>query len=552
MLRSIEIVLVCFWAVIRMWWFSRAARLGFYGGRDRAPLILSKTLEGLGGIFVKLGQFMAMRPDIVPQAYAQEADKLLDRAQFFPFATVRETIEADFGKPLEALYESFEEEPLAAASFAQVHRAKLHGGKTVAVKIQRPNLARKVNGDLRLMRFLAWLVESTGLARRLRIKELVEEFGFWTSEELSFKKEAAFATAMRESDVDIEDEYIPEIFWEYTSERVLTLEFLSGVWVSQIKRDLREGGPKNPPQRCETHHPHQIAHMLLENMLRQVFERGTFHADPHAGNLVILDDGRVGYVDFGITGQIDKKFRDTQLQVLLALSVGDLDKYYREVSTFLQPIPAGANREAIRSEIISGARNWMNAGYNRKASLRERGSSGLLLTILETARRHNLSVSNVAVRYFRSVIAIETLILVLHEKFPYRRELKRILRSIQIRQLMRANSPDAVVARSWTQLTALNASTEIAYQFVKQLDDQTQDVVNAVDRFQQLFAGFARFVSNGLLVAALVYILDGFFAFLPIDPGLRGAFWAPVALVVMGFAGRFWARKLYLSSFGVS
>lgn len=521
--------------------------------RDQSPSPLPRRfrelLEQLGGLFVKLGQFIAMRPDLAPPQLVRETEKLLDQVPCFPEDVAVATVEHELGRPIHDLFARFDPTPVAAASFAQVHRALLPSGEVVAVKILRPGLEEQVNADLRLMHWLFWLVELSGLTRRIRLSEMLDEFEHWTLEELDLRKEAAFATALRGSDVEIPAEYIPQVYWSHTTARVLTLEFLTGVWMSDLKAAVETGEIDQPHWRAKRLDLKRIAFHIFDNMLRQVFERNTFHGDPHAGNLVILDGCRIGYVDFGITGQIDARFRDIQMAVLSSLSTSDFDGYYRAVIKFFYPLPSNADIIAIRREMIRGAREWANAQFNAKADIAEQGTSVLLRNVLEVARRYELSVSSVALRYFRAVIAIEALILTLDPSFAYRDHLKRSIFGIEVRQIRRRSTPDATVT---AMVGLLSAFQILPQRLLRSLGDleEVRRTSNFVGIAQSVFAAVLRISSRFVLLAALGVLANMAFQLVPLSPRMS---WSMVlGLIATWLVVAIMARKSYLSSLPVS
>jgi ubiquinone biosynthesis protein len=530
--------------------------VGAVRGRSPQPQVarlLRVRLERLGGLFVKLGQFIAMRPDIASPAFVREAEHLLDAVRPFDGRIAVEIVERELKQPLSALFATFELVPIAAASFAQVHRATLRGGEAVAVKVQRPNLERQVTSDLSFMRFIVSIIELSGITRRLRLGDALDDFSHWTQEELDFCKEAAFAAALRESKVEIPHEYIPSIYWTHTTRRILTLEYLDGVWVSQMHAAINANdsaalaawGERGIDRR-------QVAYQIFDNMMRQAFERGIFHGDPHAGNLIILDAQTIGYVDFGITGQIDRRFRDIELSVLMALSSGDLDAYFRSVIKFFYPLPSDANIEAIRRSIMQGARDWLNAFYNQRATLADRGTAGLLLNVLEVARRHNLAFSNVALRYFRAVMAIEATILVFDDEFPFRENINESLRGIQFRDIRRANTPDATSALLLGLASFAQTLPQLLTRGFTQLEEAGGWITASVNTFRSTLALCIRYVAQFLGVAAVASVVDIKFGFLPSWLPFNGSFLGPISFLIGSLLCAILSRRLYLSAMPIA
>lgn len=510
------------------------------------PAKLRELCEELGGLFIKFGQFIAMRPDIAAPEFVREAERLLDKVPSFPGQIAIRTIEQELDAPIDRLFSYFDPQAIAAASFAQVHRATLPCGTAVAVKVLRPGLERSVHSDLRTLRFIVWLLELSGFTRSLRLGETLDELEHWTLEELDLRKEAAFATAMRESEVEIPSEYIPRVYWSHTNRRVMTMEFLQGIWMSDIKAAAETGTSRPRDRAAPDIRRKEVALAIFENTLRQTFERNMFHADPHAGNLIVLADGRIGYVDFGITGQVDARFRDIQLAVLTSLAAADVDSYFRAAIKFFYPLPGNADVVAIRREVIAVARNWINAQYNRRATLTERGTALLVTNILKVARRHELVISPIALRYFRAVVTVEALILLLDPDFAYRQHLRRVLLAIEIRAIRRRNTPAAAATALVGLLSLSQTLPQSLIRSFADLDDTRRTLNGSLWLARSSLVWSLYFAARLGGLAALALIINLALGVRPIDVGVA---WISIAALICGsiFLASL-ARRLRLSS----
>ena len=307
----------------------RVARFG-----TRQPLVpdYAAALQAIGPAAIKLGQALATRPDLVGEAAAANLLQLQDSLPPAPFAAIKAEIERALEAPLEALYSEFDPVPVGAASIAQVHRAKTIEGRDVAVKVLRPGIEDEFARALETYEWAAGHVELLGgEAERLRPRLVIAHFKQWTRRELDLQREAASASELKENMVAEPGFYVPEIDWTRTARRVLTLEWLDGIKLSDRARLIEEG-----------HDPTALAAILVRAFLRQAVVDGYFHADLHQGNLFALADGRVAAIDFGIMGRIDRRARLWLAEILYGLITGN----YRRVAEIhfeAQYVPAHHN-----------------------------------------------------------------------------------------------------------------------------------------------------------------------------------------------------------------
>ena len=257
-------------------------------------------LEELGPTFVKIGQVAASRPDLILPEFITELEKLCDNVPPFPFERVREIVESELGKPLEELFDSFDEKSLAAASIGQVHRARLKDGQEVVVKVQRPDIRDTIDVDLEIMLHLATLLERNVEGIRLhRPTRVVDEFAHVLERELDYEIEAAHLERFAQNFIDDQTVYVPKVYRDFSTKRVLTMEYIDGVGIDRLDELDRRGLDRK-----------RIARRGASLILRQIFEHGFFHADPHAGNVRILADNVICYLDYGMMGRLDRGTRE--------------------------------------------------------------------------------------------------------------------------------------------------------------------------------------------------------------------------------------------------
>jgi ubiquinone biosynthesis protein len=262
-----------------------------------SPVRIRKLLEELGPSFVKLGQLMSTRADIFPPEYIQEFIKLQDSVPPVAFDEIRKVIEGDFGKNLDDMFKSFSPESMAAASVAQVHMAELPTGEKVAVKVIRPGIEKKIRQDIGLMLVLAEKLERRfDVGQKIGFVNLAREFERTIFKELDMLTEAGHMERFSGYFKESHELVIPKVHWAYTSRSVLVMEHLDGIKMDQLET-----------MRVHGIDPREIAMIGLRSFSRQLMEFGLFHADPHPGNTIVMYDGRVGLVDFGITGYLDEE-----------------------------------------------------------------------------------------------------------------------------------------------------------------------------------------------------------------------------------------------------
>jgi predicted unusual protein kinase regulating ubiquinone biosynthesis (AarF/ABC1/UbiB family) len=273
--------------------------------RASGPVRLRRALETLGGAWGKLGQLLALRFDLLPEAYCLELFNLLNRVEPFVYADVERVIREELGREVPELFASFAAEPFGSASVGQVHEAVLHDGRRVAVKVQRPRIGPLLMCDIALMRRAAAIVDRTRLLGGTQTREIVDELARWTREELDYAVEAANAVEIRANIRDPATEYDPEIHLDYSTRRVLTAERLDGVPLVDVIRELRADREACRQRLQEAGHDlDEAAANVVWNFLGQVYATGVFHGDLHPANVLLLDGSRIGYVDFGIVGRL--------------------------------------------------------------------------------------------------------------------------------------------------------------------------------------------------------------------------------------------------------
>jgi predicted unusual protein kinase regulating ubiquinone biosynthesis (AarF/ABC1/UbiB family) len=302
---------------------------------------LIKILTKLGPAYIKIGQALSTRPDVVPPAYLTELTTLQDKIPSFPNEVAFRFIEEELGARPEEIYADMSPEPIAAASLGQVYKARLQTGEEVAVKVQRPGLNRRISLDIYIMRLLVGFVQDNVKQVRSNLRAIIDELAERIFEETNYNQEGRNADKFRDFYGYMEEIYVPKIYWEYTGNRVLTMEWIDGTKLTDIEAVQAKG--------IDATH---IIEIGVECSLRQLLEHGFFHADPHPGNLLAMDNGKLAYLDFGMMSRIKPYQRYGLIEAVVHLVNRDFEALSEDYvkldfltpDTDLRPIvPALAN-----------------------------------------------------------------------------------------------------------------------------------------------------------------------------------------------------------------
>ncbi len=367
------------------YWFSRGKRPG-YGVRIR------RALEDLGPIFIKFGQILSTRRDLLPDEVAVELAKLQDQVPPFPGKSARLIIEKALGNRIENLFLEFDEEPLASASIAQVHTARLRDGSDVVVKVVRPGIEKTIRRDVDLLFTIARLADRYSVeARRLRPVEVVREYETTIFDELDLMREAANASQLRRNFEDSPLLYVPDVYWDYCRPNVMVMERIYGTPVSRIDI-LKEKGISMQ----------MLGERGVEIFFTQVFRDNFFHADMHPGNIFVADDGRYMAVDFGIIGTLTESDKRYLAENFLAFFNRD---YRRIAELHLESdwVPEGTRVDQFEAAI----RAIYEPIFNKPIS--EISFGFYLLRLFQTARRFNMQVQPQLVLLQKTLLNIEGL-----------------------------------------------------------------------------------------------------------------------------------------------
>jgi ubiquinone biosynthesis protein len=376
------------------------------GTRLPGPKRFRLAIEEIGGSFIKFGQMLAMQSDLLPLEYCAALFSLFDQVPPFPYAEVERTFVEDLQRRPKEIFDQFDPVPIATGSIGQVHVAMLQGRK-VAVKVRRPTIVSDFDADITALRFTVRAVKLLRLRSFYWIVAPTEEFIAWTQEELDYRREAHYMDELGRNAKESEQEKVPAVFWSCTTARILTVEFLEGITVSEYLRQVEAG---KTPNVSPDFAPAIYGARLIDNFLGDAFRHGMFHADLHPGNLVIMPGNVVGYIDFGISGVLSQYSRRHLIGMTLAYARGDIEgmcEAFFRITTFDKNSDTRYFHRQLK-ELSSG---WY--GADETQSRLRKSITSIMLELLLLSKASGIWPQRDVIKYIRSAIALDGLMKVL-------------------------------------------------------------------------------------------------------------------------------------------
>jgi ubiquinone biosynthesis protein len=499
------------------------------------PERLVRVIEDLGPTFVKFGQLMATRPDIVPEEYVKALSQLQDKVEPFDSAAARAITERELARPISEVFTSFEDRPVASGSLAQVHAAELSTGERVAVKVKRPGAERTARADLDLLAAIAELAEKhVPEMARFRPTMIVEEFARALKREFNFTTEASTLVKFGRFFEDDECVRVPAVHWDHCTPSLLVMERIDGQALTDIE-SLRRSG-------CDLK---QLAENLCNAFLRQFFEFGTFHADPHPGNILVVEPARPVLLDFGMVGHLSGELKSQLATSLLALVRGDMElivSVYTDMGIFSE----GADLAAVRLDLLE----LLDRYYGVPA--RTIDMSQAFYDILHVARRHEVDLPRDFVMLGRAFVLMSSLVRKLYPEIdiasairPYAKKL--LLERISPRHLLKRTGASLyyltsflnALPRDLRQLMRKAQTGRLALTFRHEgLENLTRELDRSSNRLAFAMIIAAVIVGSSLMIAT------------KLEPHLWGTEISVLGLVgyvVAGFLGMALAWAIYRS-----
>jgi ubiquinone biosynthesis protein len=452
-----------------------------------APHRVRLAIEKLGPTFVKLGQLLASRGDLLPPEYIDELSHLQSGVGTVPFEDLRSQLTQDLGRPPEEVFSDLDIEPFAAGSIGQVHRAQLPDGRDVILKIRRPGIEKKVRADLRLLERLAEILEKEVIElRRFRPQVVVRQFSRSLKAELDFSVEARNTEQIARNLRDSEDLVIPEVFGEFSCTRLVVQEFLDGHSAAAWIRG-------NHPPGLD---PERIASIGADTILRMVFDDGFYHADPHPGNVLFLPEGQVGLLDFGMVGRLSVERRQQFVLMLAAIIDRDEDGL---VDTLLEwSDGAEIDIDALAQDCSAFLDRYI--GHE----LKDLDVAGMLRDITSIVRENNLVLPADVAMLIKVFLTLEGLGRRLDPSFSLDEHLEPVAR----RMIRRVSSPQRIIQSNWKDLrrlmVALPRDLRRLVMRARRGGLRIELDLKRLDDFGQQLDRSANRVTVGLITAALI------------------------------------------------
>ncbi len=459
-------------------------------GRAADPKELVQDLEALGPTYIKIGQFLSTRPDIIAPEYLKALSRLQDKVEPIPFGEVEEIVTSELGVRLSKAFLEFDSQPIAAASLAQVHRALLRDGRPVAVKVQRPGIRQVIFEDLEAFGEMAAMFEKVSTTgRKYAVQQMIDSFRKSLLQELDFRREAANLKKLGEILVEYPEIVVPQPVDDYTTSRVLTMDLITGVNVSAL----------SPVARLEID-GEKLAEALAKAYLDQILVYGFVHADPHPGNVLVTSDGRVALVDLGMVSYISPERQDQLIKLLLAVSEGKAEQAARMMIQI--GIPGEERDEVAFTEEVASI-----ILTNREANLEDIQFSLVLMNLIRAAAENGIQPPTELMLTGKALLTLDETTRDLAPDFNPDQLIRKHIQSILQKHLLKTLSPGNVfssVLETYELVQKLPGRLNAIFE--KLLSEQFEIRIHAFDEtaFLSNIQKIANRITMGLVLAALI------------------------------------------------
>jgi len=489
-----------------------------------AAEVFARDLESLGPTFVKLGQILSTRADLLPPAYLDALARLQDQVEPFPYEDVERTIREELGVRISHAFVEFDKLPIAAASLGQVHRAVLRGGREVAVKVQRPGIHEQIEKDLSAFHEIAAVIDRIGAARNMDAARVVDEFKRTLMSELDYREEARNLVTIAHQLRDFENIVVPLPVDDFTTARVLTMDYVAGTKITAVSRvEWTEVDGST------------LAEDLFRAYLQQILIDGVFHADPHPGNVLLTPDRRIALIDLGMVGRISSTLQEQLFKLILAIGEGRGD----DAAEIL--ISLGERREDFNEADMRRAIAGLIGRFHR-LTMREMNVGRVMLEMSRSSSEHGLKMPPELALLGKTLLHLDEVGRVLDPEFDVNASLRRNASSVMRRRMLKSARPANVFSaaldvREFAERLPgrvnriLDAMAANDLRFKVEVIDQG----SIIDGLQKV----ANRIALGLVLAALI-VGAAMLMRIPTSLTIFGYPWIAMLLFLAAAAGGFW------------
>ena len=503
--RTIQVLWGFFRFFFAFLWEEVLVRVPFYkrlrgkGWKPRNPERLRQFCVDMGGAFVKFGQFFSIRSDILPRAYCRSLGTLFDQVPPFPSDQARAMIEQELHEPIDEIFSEFQDESIGAASFEQGHLARLrkgeHAGKPVVVKVSRPGSDKQIEGDTRLLIIIGWIVDMSSVLGQIKLVPIFRDFARWTRREVHYMQEAKNADHLHEMSSWNVRQRIPFIYWEYTTNRIITMEYLEGLPFSRAIERFEAQDPTIDAELSQiTCERLVLARNLWQSFLLQTFVGHVFHADPHPGNLVVLPENTVGFLDFGLLGRLNEEGRREQILLMDAVVQENVERLFVAVLDILDA-PRGLAVTDVYDDFSEEADEWLDACDNPGATAEEKTVTRLVDAAMGIARQIGLVLPMQTMLYFKALLTVDSVILRLSPEFDYKKETRRAIRLIRMRVLDKMYGPGATIDRALSIQMLVNSLPDFLIARLQDFEQGQKTIYRKLNFIPIVIANFLKFLA---------------------------------------------------------
>lgn len=419
------------------------------------PVELRMILEELGGTFIKLGQLLSLRPDLIPKEYCDELSKLQDHVEPFSYQEVKHVIKAEFDKPINKLFKSFDKKPVASASIGQVHIAKLKSGKKVAVKVMRPGIKALIHTDLEILEYLSRTFKHHVKQEVVDPEEIFDEFKQYTENELDYLKEAYNIKRFNNNFKKERNIKIPRVYDSFTTRRILTMEFVEGIELRSIL--------VQPSKYSKKFNKKRITDLLVYSVMKQIFIDGFFHADPHPANILVKDK-KIGLIDFGIVGKIDRGMKEKIGLLFISLIHRDAESLVKSFIS-LNLVDTDVDANALKKDLSDTLGEYYDTSLNRI------DMTELFFKSLRVAKKHRIKMPKDFVLLGKAMITLQGVGIELDPNFNLVQETKPFIDKL----VKQRTKPSYLLRR-------LARETERFGEFVHGLPDESKKIYRTIEK----------------------------------------------------------------------